>query len=242
MSVRSLIGVLGGIVIISFLAQLLELPLVNALASGTDRRHERISGRPEPAADPRRAAGHCRSHRRCLPGTWWRRSRASTRCQHAAVRCRAADSCCSSGASRNEAAAAALPTWVQVGARRRHRARDAAGRGRPRARGHTESGVERGGIVRLAYQGEPGAYSEAAARLYSPHADTLPCKTLRRRVRRGAAEARDARHRAAGELDRRHHPPQLRPAGRARAPDHRRSGARRRALPAGAARHDARRT
>jgi arogenate/prephenate dehydratase len=32
--------------------------------------------------------------------------------------------------------------------------------------------------VRLAYQGEPGAYSEAAARLYSPHADTLPCKTF----------------------------------------------------------------
>jgi len=32
--------------------------------------------------------------------------------------------------------------------------------------------------VRLAYQGEPGAYSEAAARLFSPHADTLPCKTF----------------------------------------------------------------
>jgi arogenate/prephenate dehydratase len=32
--------------------------------------------------------------------------------------------------------------------------------------------------VRLAYQGEPGAYSEAAARLYSAHADTLPCKTF----------------------------------------------------------------
>ncbi len=32
--------------------------------------------------------------------------------------------------------------------------------------------------MRLAYQGEPGAYSEAAARLYSPHADTLPCKTF----------------------------------------------------------------
>ena len=34
MSVRSLIGVLGGIVVISFLTQLLELPLVNVLASG----------------------------------------------------------------------------------------------------------------------------------------------------------------------------------------------------------------
>jgi prephenate dehydratase len=32
--------------------------------------------------------------------------------------------------------------------------------------------------VRLAYQGEPGAYSEAAARLFSPHAETLPCKTF----------------------------------------------------------------
>ncbi len=32
--------------------------------------------------------------------------------------------------------------------------------------------------MRLAYQGEPGAYSEAAARLYSAHADTLPCKTF----------------------------------------------------------------
>ena len=33
MSVRSIIGVLGGIVIISFLAQLLEVPLVNAFAA-----------------------------------------------------------------------------------------------------------------------------------------------------------------------------------------------------------------
>ena len=32
--------------------------------------------------------------------------------------------------------------------------------------------------MRLAYQGEPGAYSEAAARIFSPHADTLPCKTF----------------------------------------------------------------
>ena len=32
--------------------------------------------------------------------------------------------------------------------------------------------------MRLAYQGEPGAYSEAAARLFSPHAETLPCRSF----------------------------------------------------------------
>ena len=32
--------------------------------------------------------------------------------------------------------------------------------------------------MRLAYQGEPGAYSEAAALVFSPHAETLPCKTF----------------------------------------------------------------
>jgi prephenate dehydratase len=32
--------------------------------------------------------------------------------------------------------------------------------------------------VRLAYQGEPGAYSEAAALTFAPHAETLPCKTF----------------------------------------------------------------
>jgi prephenate dehydratase len=32
--------------------------------------------------------------------------------------------------------------------------------------------------VRIAYQGEPGAYSEAAALAYAPHTETLPCKTF----------------------------------------------------------------
>ena len=32
--------------------------------------------------------------------------------------------------------------------------------------------------MRLAYQGEPGAYSEAAARMFSPHAETLPCRSF----------------------------------------------------------------
>ena len=32
--------------------------------------------------------------------------------------------------------------------------------------------------MRLAYQGEPGAYSEQAARTFAPHTETLPCKSF----------------------------------------------------------------
>ena len=32
--------------------------------------------------------------------------------------------------------------------------------------------------VRIAYQGEPGAYSEAAALRYTDHADVLPCESF----------------------------------------------------------------
>jgi prephenate dehydratase len=33
-------------------------------------------------------------------------------------------------------------------------------------------------LMRIAYQGEPGAYSEAAALRFNPHAETLPCESF----------------------------------------------------------------
>ena len=88
----------------------------------------------------------------------------------------------------------------------------------------------------LPIQGEPGAYSEAAALRFSDHADLIAVRSLRRRVhgrRDGPGHARDP---AGRELDRRQHPSQLRPAARARPADRRRGRAAHPAPPAGAAR------
>ena len=66
--------------------------------------------------------------------------------------------------------------------------------------------------MRIAYQGEPGAYSEAAALLFGAADGDAAVQDVRRRLRGRRAQAGDARRRAAGELHRRHHSPQLRPA------------------------------
>jgi arogenate/prephenate dehydratase len=50
-------------------------------------------------------------------------------------------------------------------------------RGRSRA-SRLVAARERDHHVRIAYQGEPGAYSEAAALRYSPHADLLACESF----------------------------------------------------------------
>ena len=88
----------------------------------------------------------------------------------------------------------------------------------------------------IAFQGEPGAYSEAAALTYSPGTQVLPCPSFEDVFAAVNDGPRDARHPADGELHRRQHPPQLRPAHRARAADHRRGRAARGPLPAGPAR------
>ena len=97
--------------------------------------------------------------------------------------------------------------------------------------------------MRLAYQGEPGAYSEAAALQFGgPQAETLPCKSfddvfeavVKKRATHGVVPLENS---IGGTIHRNYdllldH----------ELADHRRSRARRRPLPAGAARHHARRT
>ena len=99
---------------------------------------------------------------------------------------------------------------------------------RGRARAAQDEAVEperREQRVIIAYQGEPGAYSEAAAlRHGGPGTETLPCKSFDDVFDAVAGGHGLVRRRAARELDRRHDPPQLRSAGRARHPHHRRGG------------------
>ena len=68
-----------------------------------------------------------------------------------------------------------------------------------------------GGVVKIAYQGEPGAFSEAAARRIAPDAQLMPCKSFED-VFAAVEAGRRVRRPADRELDRRQHPPQLRPA------------------------------
>ena len=75
-----------------------------------------------------------------------------------------------------------------------------------------------------------------------PTRSCVPCRRASRRCStRSTAGPADLRRRADRELDRRQHPPQLRPAARARAADRRRGRAAGRPPSAGAAGHDARR-
>ena len=79
--------------------------------------------------------------------------------------------------------------------------------------------------MRIAFQGAPGAYSEMAAQRAWPGVETVPVRAVRGRVRRGGRGTDVARPAADRELDRRQHPPQLRPAARARSADRRRDRA-----------------
>jgi len=75
----------------------------------------------------------------------------------------------------------------------------------------------------IAFQGEPGAYSDLACRRVFPRMTTLPCAGFEEAYGRGAREPGAARHAAGRELGsgaRRRHPPsaaQFRPAHHRRA-------------------------
>ena len=94
--------------------------------------------------------------------------------------------------------------------------------------------------MRIAYQGEPGAFSEAAARRIVADAQLVAVPDLRGGVRVGRERAGRLRHRADRELDRRQHPSQLRPAGDAPAADRRGGRAAGRSSAARASGRDAR--
>ena len=81
--------------------------------------------------------------------------------------------------------------------------------------------------MRTAYQGEPGAYSEAAAAEFHPGADLMPCPSFEAVFDAVSVRRRDRRRASRREHDRRQHPPQLRPARRARPADRRRGRGRR---------------
>ena len=95
--------------------------------------------------------------------------------------------------------------------------------------------------MKIAYQGEPGAFSEAASRLGQRGRDARAVQELRGCVRRRRAGTGVMRRAADRELDRRQHSPQLRPADRKPPADRRRGRSAGRASPAGAAGRDARR-
>ena len=69
--------------------------------------------------------------------------------------------------------------------------------------------------MKIAYQGEPGAFSEAAARRVEPDAQLIPCRSFEEVFDAVQAGTSALRRPADRELDRRQHPPQLRPAARA---------------------------
>ncbi len=113
MSVRSLIGVLGGIVIISFLAQLLELPLVNALArEPIADMNGYLAARNQPPIHVAQLV--IAAVTGLLGGYMVAKIAGQYEIQHAAFAAALQTALLIRGFG-NEAAAAALPTWVKVG-------------------------------------------------------------------------------------------------------------------------------